>query len=478
MNCIRPISALLLVVCVAVSLSAQEARHATKLPAATFCDLAAIPLPPALPREIRHEKSRRYGMHTRDGRGARSEGVELPHVTTDATIAPPSIASAFGSGWSILVDPADSTGAAGKKEVLTASNFGFIVHARNGDRIAEATLNQFWNAAPKFLEFYDPRVSYDAAADRWIAVSIRDERAVMIGVSGTGDAVGVWHRYEIPIVDCDFSRLALTRDTIVVATAYGYTGYSEVLSLSKSELYAGVQSPTVRSTLVRDDAMLVDAPDSTIEYIAYSGDSELIVERLDRANRLQKVFDAGFSWSYPFDDYAPQAGSTLRLSIGYGDVQSAVYRGGWIYAVHRIGTSTRAPDGNALVWWKVDPTGVKMHEVGVIDSPTGTWYAYPSMNVNHSSGMLISFCTLSASSFPSASFVYRDPAGRVSTPAVIHSGDKAVTGSGRWGDYTTVAEDPNGRDFWIGQIYATRTNWETWWANVKIAPTRARGVRH
>ena len=26
------------------------------------------------------------------------------------------------------------------------------------------------------------------------------------------------------------------------------------------------------------------------------------------------------------------------------------------------------------------------------------------------------------------------------------------------------------RDFWIVQIYASRNNWQTWWANVQVAP--------
>jgi hypothetical protein len=62
---------------------------------------------------------------------------------------------------------------------------------------------------------------------------------------------------------------------------------------------------------------------------------------------------------------------------------------------------------------------------------------------------------------------------------VIRTGNTAVSGTDRWGDYTAVVEDPaNGRDFWIGQIYATRRSWETWWAAVKVPAGRSRAVRH
>ena len=113
----------------------------------------------------------------------------------------------------------------------------------------------------------------------------------------------------------------------------------------------------------------------------------------------------------------------------------------------------RTADGNALLWWKVDPDGIKSSEVGIIDSPAGTTYASPSLAVNRMGGMLISFCTLSKWTYPSASFVYRDSEGGVSNPAVIRVGDTPVQ-SWEWGKYTTVVEDPNGRDFWVGQIYA------------------------
>ena len=61
---------------------------------------------------------------------------------------------------------------------------------------------------------------------------------------------------------------------------------------------------------------------------------------------------------------------------------------------------------------------------------------------------------------------------------MIRAGDTPVQSS-EWGKYTTVVEDPNGRDFWVGQIYSTRGTWATWWANVKFAaPPRTRAARH
>lgn len=478
MNPIRPISALLVLVCFAVSGRAETAARITKLPSATLRELAAIPSSPGVRRETRHEERRALGPHTRDGRTVRSEGVVAPRLTAQATIAPPPISVGFSSHSSLNLSPADAAGAVSKTHVVAASNAGLVVHTRTGVPVAKLTLKQFWSASPQVVDIYDPRVAYDAVADRWIVVALRDANAVLLSVSASGDPVGAWTRYTIAVDDCDFTRLAMTRDTIVVATFLGFSGDSAVLSLSKAELYAAANAPAVRGFVLFNDPVPVNAPESAVEYIVITGDSDLSIRRLDQLDQPTRVVEAGFTWQYPVADMAPQASTNNLLDMGYGDVQTAVYRGGWIYAVQRIGTSTRTSDSNALLWWKVDPSGVKAPELGLIDGPADTTYAYPSLAVNRDGGMLITYCTLSSTTYPSASFVYRDPAGRISTPSVVRTGDSSILNTDRWGDYTTVAEDPNGRDFWIGQVYATRHTWETWWANVTVPPARARAVRH
>jgi len=482
MNLTRSISALLFSVCLAASVEAQEVIRAAKLPTATLRELAAVQLPPAQEREIRHEeRHRKFGVHTRDGRRIRTEDVDvLPTVTTQATIAAPPIAIGFPSGFSDQISPADATGAVSKTHVLAASNEGMIVHTRDGAIVANLTLNQFWQSGTNSdLAFYDPRVAYDAAAKRWVALSIHDEKSLMVGVSAQDDPTGTWYRYEVNLVDCDYSRLALTKDTIV-ASSYLYSdGDQAVLSFPKAEIYAGSASPTAWKTIAEGDAQPVHAPDSQNEYLVVAGDSGIKIHRGLSVSSPAVVVDAGFSWEYPFFDIAPVKGS-FGLEMGIGDAAAAVYHNGWIYVVQRIGTSVRAADGNALLWWKVDPEGVKQAELGIIDSPAGTWYAYPSLAVNREGGMVISFCTFSATTYASSAFVYRDPSGRISAPALIRAGETPDTDkSHRWGDYTAVVVDPtNGRDFWIGQIYATRQYWGTWWAKAAITPGRARAARH
>jgi hypothetical protein len=410
-------------------------------------------------------------------------GVAVSAHAEEATIAAPPVAVGFHSASSDEIRPADSTGAVNETYVLAGSSAGIRVHTRDGSVVSEQTLSQFWGTTA-FV--HDPRIAYDVAAKRWVATAVRGWEALLVGVSASDDPTGAWFRYEIPFENCDRNRLALTRDTIMVAVEAITNDIPEtprdghrLLSFSKAELYAGTANPTIRRSVIEIGTTPVHAPESAIEYIVTVSQSRLRVRRLDQLNEPHRAFDGGFGWERAHEDYAPMAGTKDDVRIGDGgDVQAAVLRDGWLYAVHRIRDSTRTADDNALLWWKVDPEGVKASEVGIIDSPAELTYAIPSLAVNRAGGMLISFCTLSEWTYPSAWFVYRDPEGRVSNPAVIRAGDTPVQSS-EWGRYTTVVEDPNGRDFWVGQIYATHGTWATWWANVKFAaPPRGRAARH
>jgi hypothetical protein len=399
--------------------------------------------------------------------------ISMSVVAAEVPIATPPIAVGFQSASSEEIRPADATGAASETYILAGSNAGVRIHTRDGNVVSEQTLSQFWGTT---IEVHDPRIAYDVAAKRWVAAAVRGYDALLISVSASDDPTGAWLHHEIGL-PIDRIRMALTRDTIMIAkeTSAGQL----VLSLSKAELYAGIANPAVRQSEVEVDAMPVHAPESAIEYVVSVRNSQIRVRRLDRLHESYRAFDGGFGWKLPLENDAPMAGVKNRLVLDDGDVQAAVFRDGWIYAVHRIGTSMRTADDNALMWWKVDPEGAQAPEAGIIDSPAGTTYAFPSLAVNRKGGMLISFCTFSKTAYPSAAFVYRNPEGGISVPAVIRAGETPVSNiSDMWGKYTTVVEDPNGRDFWTGQIYATRQSWATWWANVTIAAPRGRSVRH
>lgn len=466
----RPFLVFVLALASAIPAFAEKTYRFKRLPPATLRSLAATPAPPPLPRENRHERRNRNPRPERER--VRTDAVATtPVLVTTATIAPPPTGTGFASDTSENLSPADSSGAVSKSHVVSASNAGIVVHTRSGARVTQLTLSQFWRNSNTVAEFYDPRLSYDAAADRWITAAVRNERALMLGVSKSGDPAGAWTRYEVDIDTADFTRLALTRDTVMLATTIDIGGdFASVLfSFDKAPLYAGAENLTVRQYNHLSPSLCpVEGPESAVEYVADVGDDAFYFRRLDSTSF--ETVPAGFTWRYPdfFTEFGEQLGTNNALDLGFGDLQSAVYRDGWLYAVHRISTNPKTNDDNALLWWRIDPNGVRPGTIGLIDGPAGVNLAYPSLAVSRNGGMLISYCVLSKTTYPSAAFVYRDPNGRLSTPGSIRNGDSPILSTDRWGDYTTVVTDPaNDRDFWVAQIYASRNNWQTWWAQVK-----------
>jgi hypothetical protein len=469
----RSIFVLLLSLVLSVPAFAQKLVRATKLPAATLRQLAAAPPPPVLPRENRHDDERKRARTNISGkRIVRSEAAWVG-VAAEAIAAPP-VAVGFPSDTSQFLSPADASGGVSSSHVFAVSNAGFVVHTRSGAKVAQLTLSQFWRGTNTIAELYDPRLLFDAAAKRWVTVAIRNGSSLMVGVSANADPMGAWTRYEMFLEECDYTRLALTRDTVLVNTVK-FTG-GRIYSFKKSELYAAPTAPVAREFQVDALAALVHAPESTIEYFVEVRPGQLLVNRLDRLAEVH-VVDAGFSWSDGDGQVAPQPGAGA-VEMGYGDIEAAVFRDGWLYAIHRIGTSNRTADSNALLWWKVDPDGVRAPETGLIDG-TNIYYAYPSLDVNRRGDMLISFNTFSSTTYPSAAYVYRDASGRISPVAKLRDGDSSTRVTNRWGDYTTVVIDPvNDRDFWTGQIYSATTHWATYWAQVKApGTTKRRSVR-
>lgn len=452
---------------------------ATKLPDKTFRELMAVPAPPLMARENRHDRRVVPALNVEGRRTVRTEAERVgPRVITNGeAIGAPPVALSFNADASEAVSPADASGAAGRTHVVGASNAGIVVYTRAGAQVGAVTLSQFWRNENTVAQVYDPRLTYDAKADRWVTAAIYDERALLLAVSTSGDPMGGWTRYSLTI-ECDFTRLALTRDTILLSTIDISTERDVLFSFSKQELYAAAATPAVRDYTLSGAWMPVDAPDSPIEYVVKSGDSEIGVSRLDRLQDGVRLFHAGVTWEYPFNTLAPQAGTTNQLDLGYGDIQAAMLRNGWLYVVHRVGVSPLTPDGNALLWWKVDPDGQKQSQLGVIDLVNDVLVAYPSLAVNRTGAMLISFCVLAETGYPSSGYVYFDAAGRRSNVGKIRDGDSPVLNTDRWGDYTTVTTDPlNDSDFWVAQIHASRNRWQSTWSQVKVPAAKGRAVR-
>lgn len=452
---------------------AQTLERAKQLPSVNLMQLAAGPQIQGPPREKTHRKVpvRYSGFVAPPMRGDR------PVVQTTPSIAAPPIVAGFKSDTSRMYAPADASGAVGKNHVVGVSNAGIAIQSRSGAVLAKVTLETFWQAAPGIIDVYDPRVAYDAAHDRWVTVALQDDVILGLAVSQTGDPTGTWTRYTMGSVDLDFTRLAITKGSVIVSVNRVSIQQTQLFSFQKSEIYASVPAPNVTKVVHHRDVVPVPSPDSTSEYIVASDNGYLYVKRMNGPEEWRYIA-ADYQWSGAWM-FAPQRGSNRELDCGFGYIEAAEFRGGWLHVVQTV-TLPSGPERTSIAWWRLDPVREGYVEVGIIDDPaTPTYYAYPSLAVNRSGGMLIAYSRLSHNEYPSTAFMYRNPAGQWSSERLIKAGDSPIHTTDRWGDYTTTMVDPaDNTSFWTIQVYAASNVWATWWANVKIAPGRTRAVRH
>ncbi|HUP59915.1 MAG TPA: hypothetical protein VNA69_05805 [Thermoanaerobaculia bacterium] len=468
-----------LVVLLATPALSQEIIYATPLSPVTLSELEGVAsAAPQRRRAIHHEEKSPLSMLL----GRRPDSVTLI-PTAVPTLVPPPLTVNFSVVGSGFLAPADAAGAVGKDHLVAATNGGVAVHTKTGQHLTTISLDVFMrDVVVDTTDYYDPRVVYDRASDRWVMMCIRAEEHVMLGVSRTGDPRGTWDRYRITLPQAwsyvDFLHLALTRDTVVFETRH--LGGSIVVSISKSDLYQAARPLPMRTYGYGEvDVTPVTNEESGVEYVLDNlGGDSIDVTRLDSSQGRLIRLPIGSAF---FDFQAPQTGSTNRLSTGFTyHIETATMRNGAIYAVQTFGRSNASRA--AIAWWKLDPEAGVLLDSGLIEDPTATMhYSYPSLDVNRAGAMVIGFATFSASQFPSSGYVYRDALGRESTIGTIRMGEGPFTWVDRWGDYTTTLVDPfDDTAFWTLQIYATRDRWITTWSKVqtKTIPTRRRGVRH
>lgn len=459
-----------------VALAAPAKVTARRLPIRTLRELAARPDPAPIVRDKRHDERKTAGSVLLPV----APGRPFPWAENPTRPAP-RVTRTFVGDTSAALWPGDASGAAGPLHVVTSTNAGVKVHARNGETVLQLSQNQFWQGENPADYYYDPRLAYDAAANRWVAVALREGRDLMIGVSATGDPAGTWFRYRLIIVQIDYTRLALTRDTIVTSTRLNAGESQSFYSIDKSHVYAGPVELVFRQYDGVDVAAVpVDAPASPVEYLVRGAPDAFLVNRLDRLQQPWVELKMPHKSLAQFAPPAPQAGTAVRLDTGYDDVYAAAMRGSTIYAARVV--VLEGPTGlrTSVAWAQFDPESGTGLRYGIVDDPAGRrFYAYPSLAVSRAGNMLLAYATFSDSQYASAEYLYVDANGNVSAPAVIRRGDGPISGTERWGDYTTTVVDPvNDRDFWTIQLYATSTNtWAAVWAHVPVPTAKRRGVR-
>jgi hypothetical protein len=471
--------------------SVRALRAAVESPHATMHELGLVHRA-AVPRQEEHEQRESFVSRIASSgiAGTRADSV----ITKPSILAPPTTAGFRGS-IDNGVFPSDAAGAASARHLLSVTNASVVVQDRAGTRLADVSLGSFWHdSAYPDGSLYDPRAWHDAVADRWIICTLYDvnvkKSTLLIAVSDGSDPSLGWHRYRFLIdpndaLDADFTRMAMTRDSIVV-TANMFNGDlfagSQVFMIRRSDAYAAaatlpvaqIQAPPAIFDLVpaegRDDALPY--------FVVGRGAVDLTIYSLNEGVFTNvgnpQAPALNLSNSSAVQELAPQFGTLLRISCEPIYVTNAVLRSGTLWvATHPYVIS---PLRSSVMWWRIAMGSPLRVDTGLVDDPTGdTMYSFPSIAVNKLGAALLSYSVFSSSIYPSAGYSYIDPLLNLSAPAILKNGEK-VSPDSRWADFSTTVVDANDIDFWTTQTYESTvsTHWATWWGKIEVPATAPR----
>ena len=194
---------------------------------------------------------------------------------------------------------------------------------------------------------------------------------------------------------------------------------------------------------------------------------------------------------------APQSGTPSRIDTNGTRALNAVWRNGSLYTVNTVIPPAGPNAGQATVhWYHVSTAGnyslLRQGNVGAEDLGAGTFTFFGAVAVDVFDNIGIGFSASNANIFPGAYYALI-AAGASTTPntsgplvngLVRETGTlvagldyyvrAAAGGSSRWGDYSAISLDPDGRRFWVynqyaiargqaGGIYAGDGRWGTRW---------------
>jgi hypothetical protein len=400
--------------------------------------------------------------------------------------------------------PPDTTVGAGDTYVVEAVNSQAEVYDKNGNGVG--LLNTAaCTTDPSTDTVSDPRVLYDAAAQRWFISTttfspIGDASWNVLVSVGSDPAVTTWYCLIIPTSGIrnpdgstgnfpDFPKIGMSADKVALSgDAFSPSGHgrsqnykfqgTEFIVINKSDLLSWFpgSSSTINNVLFAPDqgdfaiepAQQLDTPTGTLYMAAVnsgvSSTSTMHVWEVTGVpggtglNALQTNVTPLTIDTISYPPNAQQAGTSVLLDTNDDSLLDAVYRDGslWVSANDACapGESTVR---SCLRFINVDTSAMSVAQDFDYGDP-GMYYYYPAIRTDGSGNLFASF-TGSASGTYASAYAAMQTTGtpnELTNLSVTRAGDYPYTISPpRWGDYSGAAVDPNDGSVWLGAEYAT-----------------------
>jgi Secretion system C-terminal sorting domain len=405
------------------------------------------------------------------------------------TLAPVTGASFNGLGQLGWI-PYDAAIAVGPNHVLEMTNAQWGIYSRTGTNLAVTQFSSWWGTAAGTP--FDPKCYYDNSGHFvMIATSVGNGMANMyVSISQTSDPTGAWWNYTFDWrLDGstmsgnwgDYPGLGFN-DNAIFINANQYTissnsfRYSKVRVLSKTQLFSGsaagytdfinLSNANGTSAFTVKPARCISS--SSSEYLLNTlpgGGNFVTLWRIDNAPSSPSLTRVGAvligSYSVPPD--AKQKGIGILISTGDCRTQDVVWQNGYILTgfSERIGSNRNAI--SAVRYLKINTANANADK-DITYTASGVYMYYPAISADASGNMFMTFSRSGKSEYASmyqTGMLITD--GSIQPSALVKAG-VSKNSSGRWGDYSGIANDPNdGGTLWLYCGWANTSNrWATW----------------
>ncbi|MEN8241644.1 MAG: hypothetical protein ABFS17_06965 [Chloroflexota bacterium] len=394
-----------------------------------------------------------------------------------------------GSGTSV---PPDSDIAAGPDFLIAVENSSFTIYNKAGVKLYDPILfDNFFSAKfPQCTGLFDPTVMYDSEADRFVLAVENGEDFCLMVTAFSGNPL-VWWGYtfdaryygdeffDYPHIGIGDSAIFMGANMFGGSVPGDYEG--RIYAMDKNAAYAG--NPMGWRTfstgyfggtpqplnLTGFTQGTVPQPFSTHFFITdrYDGTTADLWAWPNALGSgtpsIVQTYDLdaeyGYATGFPLD--ALQKDSTDLIETNDWRFRGFEYRNGYGWTADTVSYNFGSGTRDIIRWTKIDleTPGYPIAD-GNIWGNSMSNYIFPDLAVDHCGNMALGFEQSDGTRYPSIRYSGRlasDPPG-IQSSASLKIGEASYysfDGSPlRWGDYSGMAADPDGRTFWYMGEYA------------------------
>ncbi|MBE2220519.1 MAG: hypothetical protein IAF02_03210 [Anaerolineae bacterium] len=426
--------------------------------------------------------------------------------------------------------PPDPDIMVGKDHVVVGVNTSFQIFDKSGNSLVGPTLYEdFWGSncatGSATVVMFDPYSAYDEENGRYVlgitaydtAVNGGDNGWACIAVSQTDSATGSWYLYSFDgnpgggsDYFFDYPHIGVGQDALYLGSNMFGASFvrNHIFAFQKDVMYAGGAANFAKIDVGSSNFTLQPAklkgyatggwptnpnePHYFVDSQYGNNQNTLTVWAFSNPWSSPSLTSVGnvtvSSYSLPVNQ--PQlGGSTIQGNDNR--LLDVEYWGGKLWATHTIGCNPGGGTVNCVRWYEINMSSGSPSLVQQGTFATSSQYnSFPDLGVNACGDMLVGYTKTSSSIYPSVYVAGReagDPAGQLKNETLVHAGEAVYTAYDtvprRWGDYTGMALDPDGRTFWYVGEYSRNqatARWSTWvsahtWSACNLGPTPTPG---